>query len=320
MKIDLEFLNGLAESLPALQFNPEQDRFAADPAAQAYLDYYGINFSRARPGVQHGFGHLDAAGFRIAVHYWLPPEPVATLVVVHGYYDHVGLYGRAVEFGLQHNYAVLAFDLPGHGLSSGPRVEIESFDQYAAVLDALLDRAEEQLPSPLYAMGQSTGGTILLIYLWRHASERLRRVALLAPLLLPEGWKLGRIAHLLLKNWLSRVPRAFVDSSHDPVFNEFQARRDPLQARHVAVNWVSAMKDWEATFRQASALDKPVLVIQGTGDETVDWRYNLPQITGKLPNARVEMIADARHHLVNESDTYREQVFAALADWFEKNQ
>jgi hypothetical protein len=45
---------------------------------------------------------------------------------------------------------------------------------------------------------------------------------------------------------------------------------------------------------------------------TLDWRYNLREFQQKLPNAKIEMIADAQHHLVNEAVGLRNQTFAAM--------
>ncbi|WP_111641414.1 alpha/beta hydrolase [Marinimicrobium alkaliphilum] len=316
MLIDVERLQQLAAALPPLTFDPAADRFGQDPLAQTYLEFYDLPGADPERGLVHGFGKLPLGGFDIACHYWLPARAKATLVVVHGYFDHIGYYNHLIDFALAQGYGVLAFDLPGHGLSSGEPAAIDRFERYAEVLDALLDAAEPHLPGPLHAVGQSTGGTTLLIHQWLHR-PRFDRVALLAPLLLPKGWALSRITLCLLGRWMTHVPRVFVPSSHDDDFNHFQAQEDPLQSRQVSVAWVKAMKAWDARFRDLPDRDKPLLVVQGTGDTVVDWRYNLNQISGKLPNAEIRMIDDARHHLVKELPIYRDAVFAHLARWLE---
>lgn len=315
---DSEYLRA---QLPALTFVPDVDAVWAGSAnVQDYLDFYRINFARTRAGVVHGFGACDAAGFRIATHYWLPEHPRGTLVVIHGYYDHVGLFGNVIEFGLQQGMAVLAFDLPGHGLSSGEQVAIESFDQYSDVLASLLNRAQTLLPAPYAGVGQSTGGSVLLNYLWRYeavqAAPQLERVALCAPLILPRTWTRGRWLYMLVHRFIRRLPRGASHSSHDENFVRFLMEGDCLQSRFLSVRWVGAMKNWDAQFRRWPALDKSLLIIQGTDDQTVAWRYNLNQLQRKLPNARVHYIEGAGHQLVNERDDFREQVFAALRDYF----
>ncbi|HEY0891564.1 MAG TPA: alpha/beta hydrolase [Cellvibrio sp.] len=313
----------LRAHLPALVFDPAADAiWTADAAVQAYLDFYSINFAQTRAGITHGFGAVEAGGFRIATHYWLPENPKGTLLVVHGYYDHVGLFGHAIEFGLQQGFAVLAFDLPGHGLSSGEQVAIDSFDQYADVLDVVLTAAQKILPAAYFAMGQSTGGSVLLNYLWRYDSTRsaplLARIALCAPLILPRGWRYsGRFLYALVHRFIKRMPRGRSRNSHNPDFIHFVDELDCLQSRTLSVRWVGAMKAWDQQFRRFPALpDKSVLVLQGTGDQTVAWRYNLEQLARKLPRAGLHFIEGAGHQLVNESDDYRQQVFAKLQEYF----
>ncbi|MEB3734885.1 alpha/beta hydrolase [Halopseudomonas pachastrellae] len=50
---------------------------------------------------------------------------------------HMGLYRHLIQWGAGAAYAVLAFDLPGHGLSSGERASIDCFLRYQKVLDGV---------------------------------------------------------------------------------------------------------------------------------------------------------------------------------------
>ncbi|MCE3252618.1 MAG: alpha/beta hydrolase [Cellvibrio sp.] len=311
----------LQAQLPAIAFDPALDAtWVANERVQAYLDYYGINFSRIIPGVSHGFGAVETDGFRIATHYWLPVNPKGTLVVMHGYYDHVGIFGHAIAFGLAQGLAVLTFDLPGHGLSSGEQVAINSFDQYADVLDVILIAAQRLLPMPYYSLGQSTGGAVLLNYLWRYdaarASPLLERIALCAPLVLPRSWNSGRFLYALVRRFIKRMPRGRSRNSHNLEFLRFVDEQDCLQSQTLSVRWVGAMKAWDKQFRAFPALDKPVLVIQGTEDLTVAWRYNVRQIRRALPKAQVVLIQGAGHQLVNEIESMRAQVFTEISRHF----
>lgn len=307
--------------LPELQFVAKPGELgSAELLVANYLACYQLDFPASYAGLIHGLGKVSAAGFHIAAHYWIPPQARGTLLVVHGYYDHVGIYRHAIEFGLRQGLAVLAFDLPGHGLSSGARAAIDNFDQYGDVLEAILQRAQGQLPSPWFALGQSTGGAVLLNHLWRYEARRaaplLDKVALCAPLVLPRAWGRGKIAYGLLHRFIHTLPRGRSRSSHDPGFIHFIDEVDCLQSKRLSVCWVGAMKQWDAQFRQFPPLDKSLLVVQGDEDDTVDWRYNLQQIQCKLPAAKVVMVKGAGHQLVNERDDLRDQVFTQIACFF----
>ncbi len=316
-----EQADALQALLPELDFTPELVAINRDnPLLAAYLGCYQLDFSARSPGVHHRLGIIDAAGFRIATQCWVPRHARGTLLVVHGYYDHVGIYDKVIAFGLQQGLAVLAFDLPGHGLSSGERAAIDSFDQYGDVLEAVLLRARGQLPQPWYGLGQSTGGAVLLNHLWRFEANRpsplLSKLALCAPLILPRGWTRGRWLYMLIHRFVRQLPRGRSRSSHDEDFIRFLDEQDCLQSRYLSVRWVGAMKNWHAQFLRFQPLDTPALILQGTDDQTVAWHYNLGQIQSRLPHARVQFIEGAGHQLVNERDDFREQVFVTLRNYF----
>ena len=70
------------------------------PAVRAYRTYYGLDPSERHPEARTRLGSFEAAGYRIATQVWLPTRPVATLLMLHGYYDHMGLYRHVVDWAL----------------------------------------------------------------------------------------------------------------------------------------------------------------------------------------------------------------------------
>lgn len=292
-------------------------------AFQTYLQFYGLDrFTKINPKLRHGFGYLDVSAQKIAAHYWLPEQPKALLIVLHGYYDHVGLYGHAIEFGLQQGYAVMAFDLPGHGLSDGPRASIDDFSQYTAALAAVFDfSAELPVNGPTLALAQSTGCSVLLKYqLDMQAqvedADILDGQVLLAPLVRPHGWQLSRIAHFFLRHFIRSLPRVFTDNSHDADFLTF-LKSDPLQPTHLSVRWVTAMKMWLHQFWRCKPLTVPTLIVQGREDTTVDWRFNIPVLTARLPNHQLYWVEHARHQLINEREDIRTDFLTQAAHFFD---
>jgi alpha-beta hydrolase superfamily lysophospholipase len=285
------------------------------PAESAYLRHYGIHFSESIEGLAHQLGRIDTATHAIAAHLWTPRRARGSAVVIHGYYDHVGLYGHLIRHLLDRELAVLSFDLPGHGLSSGDPATIETFDHYVAAFDACFRALERHLPTPRYLFGQSTGGAIAMEWLLGNgitrAASPFDRVVLLAPLVRPYNWGLARIAYQVVRRFVTERPRGLSDNADNAEFLDFLRNRDPLQAKTLPVQWVTAMVDWMRRFEARPPSDLSPLVIQGDADKTVDWRYNV-KVIERLFRPTVVYLPEARHHLVNESPALRARMFAEI--------
>lgn len=281
---------------------------------ERYLGHYGLAPLLAEH-VGLYVGYVDAQGFRLWTQIWSPPEPVGTAFVVHGYFDHLGLYRHLLERLLECHWRVVLWDLPGHGLSSGARASIQDFADYGGCLEALQAHLEQEelAPRPWLGVGQSTGAAILATdALARGEDSQWAGLALLAPLVRPWGWRQASWLHLLAGPFLSSVPRKFRPNSTDEEFAAFLRDRDPLQADRVAVDWVSAMRRWMPRLLALPPNPVPTLILQGEQDLTVDWEWNLGVLAHKFPNAEIHRHPEARHHLVNEAEPIRRALFETL--------
>jgi alpha-beta hydrolase superfamily lysophospholipase len=285
------------------------------PEEDAYLRHYDIHFVEEYPGLAHSFGAIDAGSHRIAAHLWVPAAPRGSAVVIHGYYDHTGLYRHLIRHLIDRNFAVMSFDLPGHGLSSGAPATIDTFDHYVDAFDGCLAALGPHLPEPWVLFGQSTGGAIAMEWLLARGHSRssspFARVVLLAPLVRPHRWPVARVVYEVARRFINERPRTFTSNAENPEFIEFLRDRDPLQARTLPVRWVTAMQAWRLRFEQRTPSDIAPLVIQGHADRTVDWRYNV-RVIQRLFAPRLFYVPEARHHLVNESPAIRARIFQAI--------
>jgi len=225
----------------------------ADAAVLAYQAYYGLDLRSRHPRLQARLGSMAVDGRRLAVQAWLLPEARGSLLLMHGYYDHMGLYRHVVDWALGMGFSVLACDLPGHGLSEGERASIRDFAEYQAVFKGLLGQAAElDLAAPWHLCGQSTGGAILLDYLL-HGGERpeLGETILLAPLVRPRAWGWSKLSYRLLSPFVDSIPRRFSENSSDPQFLDFLREHDPLQPRTLPTAWVGALTRWVPRIERA---------------------------------------------------------------------
>lgn len=294
------------------------------PVQQRYLHYYQIDFASYMGGVRQHIGYFNGAGYQLAGQVFYQQNAKGTALLMHGYYDHVGIYGSLIEFCLQQGWNVFAFDLPGHGLSTGERAAISDFKEYDEVFCA----AQEQVKAlqvhakteflPLHIFGQSTGGAIIINYLLTHQikqqSSPFTSVNLLAPLVRPCSWTSAKILHTLLSPFMKQIKRNFALNSNDIGFLRFIAEQDPLQPLVLSVRWVGALKQWVQMIEECDSSDLSINIVQGDQDTTVEWRHNMPLLLEKFPQRKLLIIEGGRHHIVNEELEKRHQAY----QWLEK--
>lgn len=289
---------------------PPYDGGAARPSLlDDFCAFYGIDFHRSLPGVSHHCGTVASGDYTLATHRWLVDGARANLLLMHGYFDHTGLFGKLIGWALASKCNVLMFDLPGHGLSSGEPAAIDDFACYSRAMADVM--AVAGLPAlPWWAMGQSTGCAAITDFARRY-DWPFDAAVLLAPLVRPMAWALVRLGHTVAGPWRDTVPRRFTDNSTDRDFLAF-IRADPLQARRTPLRWVGALRRWLQELELNDLGVGPVFVVQGDNDGTVDWRYNLGAIERLYPGTHVLMLEGAGHQLANEAPAYREQYLAAV--------
>lgn len=281
-----------------------------------YFHHYGLDTLAARAGAIES-GHVQVGEFRLWTQVWTPPDTslCGTVVVVHGYFDHLALYGHLLQLLLDAGFRVVLWDLPGHGLSSGERAAIDDFATYTQCLRALLARLEAKglITAPLIGIGQSTGAAILATdALERPEHHPWQSLVLLAPLVRPCKWQRSRLMHRLATPFIRSIPRHYRPNTTNLAFTDFLHHKDPLQTDTLPLVWVGAMRDWMAHVRRLPPSDLPTLILQGEQDATVDWRWNLEVLRRLLPRARIVYHQRARHHLVNESPDIRQTLFRDL--------
>lgn len=286
---------------------------------EQYFGFYDFDSSLSAEAVFHTAGCNSIAGFEIVSQYFRPrdTEVKGTVVLLHGYLDHSGLYSHAIRFCLSKGYAALVFDMPGHGLSSGLPASIQSFDQYSDVLLELLITMKNQgLKGPWHMIGQSTGAAVMIDCLLKERFSKdfpLVKFIALAPLLRPYAWQTSKYLFALSRPFLRSTKRKFSENSHDQRFLDFLKLKDPLQSKRLQRDWILAMLRYQQEFAEAEQSSANLHIVQGTGDTTVDWQFNLEKFAEKFTAVQIEKIEGARHHLVNESEAYRKQMFNLVA-------
>lgn len=294
-----------------------QSPVALSAIENEYCNFYKLDFENRIKDLEHGFGYFESADQRLAAHYYRPrlTPSIGTILIVHGYFDHAGLCHHLIEFCLKLDYSVVVYDLPGHGLSTGKLGAIDNFDEYVQSLDGLISLVTNPFDHPLTLIAQSTGAAITMAWLEKRQKQDRPAIPsyLLAPLVQPSGWRNINLLFKLLSPILNQYPRKFMVCSHDQQFLDYIDKVDPLQFRYIPLSWIAALIEWRNKFANGPVIDAEPVVIQGGLDDTVDWPANLSIIDKRFKQATFHLLPNAMHHLINEEEKLRNQLFRILS-------
>ena len=114
------------------------------------------------------------------VHYELKgPSDARVVVLVHGNAAPYFSWDYNVPALLQAGFRVLRYDIYGHGFSDRPKMKKYNWDFYDRQLVELMDALK--IKQPVDVVGTSQGGCIA-VYFTAHHPEKIRKLALFAPL------------------------------------------------------------------------------------------------------------------------------------------
>jgi alpha-beta hydrolase superfamily lysophospholipase len=263
-------------------------------------------------------------GARLPLRPWLPREPPrAAILAVHGLNDYSGGFESTGAFLAARGFAVYAFDQRGFGRApqngiwaGGDRMADDAWHV------ARLLRARHP-GIPLYALGESMGGAVLLRALQRHPAGWVDAVALSAPAVWARS-EMRRYQRLPL-NVLAHSVRGLRLSgritgrrpSDDRATLEW-LREDPLVIHRARVDVLWGLADlMDAVTLEPAAPAVPMLVLYGAHDEIVPpqpmcaWLAALPASS----SSRAALYPSGWHLLTRGLDAAR--VLTDLAAWFQ---
>jgi len=276
------------------------------PHISAYLKYYNLIFK----DVNHFMGTFNSGAYVVTAQVFIPPNPKATVFILHGYLDHAGIQRNIIEFCLDQGFAAAVYDLPGHGLSGGKSCSISDFSDYVSVFDDFIKTCRSHLPRPYYVIGHSMGCAIVFDYLHSHSDRPFEKIIYGAPLVRSAYWTVSKAHHFFAKTFVESVPRLFIHNSSDPDFIDF-LEKDPLQCQRIPLKWVEALHRWNDRIQPYPKISQSVLILQGRADAVVDYEYNIPFLRKKNDQVIVRWFENAGHQLFNEKLTIRLEVLAA---------
>ncbi|MDA8410263.1 MAG: alpha/beta hydrolase [Treponema sp.] len=293
-----------AHSAPAEATQAEGVHPEWNPHNPAFRAFYGGG------GLYWSWEILRSGEYEIAYHIFPPrDQPRGTVFLVHGFLEHTALTIPSVRILVDAGWEVVGIDLPGHGLSSGPRATIDDFATYGRALLAV--EGANDWPRPWRGYGHSTG-CAALVEAEALAPGRLDSLFFEAPLVRSWAWGASVFGYTVL-GWLNpSLPSGGRGSSRDPAFVRLM-EGDPLRPRHFPLSWFKALEGFQGEIKTMGPFAPSLTLIQGGDDRVVDAAYNLPLLASLFPKHSIHMIPGARHYLFR--DPARGQAESILAAW-----
>ncbi len=164
---------------------------------------------------------------------WQPTKPKAVLAFVHGHGTHCRRYDDWFSTYVDAGFAVISFDLRGHGRSEGKQGTIHRYNEYLDDTALLMQKARDNfLNLPIILYGHSMGATIVLSYLG--ITQNLPDMAILASpwleLVQPPG-KFKSLAIWLADSFIPQVTIPTGLKAKDfapPATNDAPKQNDPM--------------------------------------------------------------------------------------------
>jgi lysophospholipase len=254
-------------------------------------------------------------------HYRPRGEARLTVVTVHGYSAHCGLYRHVGATLASAGMAVTQFDCRGHGRSAGRRGHIEDFGDYVEDLAMVVNWARQQAAErPWALLGHSMGGAISLAFvLDPNRREKPGRLVLAAPWLklkmdvsVPKRAAANVAARIMPTLTMPNGLRAENLSRNPLVLTGFD--KDPLVHHVATAGWFMATLRAQARIRlQAKELDVPTMLLVAGGDRIVANEANLAFARQAGAVVEIRNYPELFHEMFLEPEA--DTVLADIAAW-----
>lgn len=223
---------------------------------------------------QNEFSNQAKDGTNLYFKEWIPNSNVkAVICLVHGLGDHSGWFKDLINYFNASGFAVLAFDLRGHGKSQGKRGHIPSYEAIMSDIDILLSFGKEHFKTlPLLLYGHSFGGNQVLNYAlrrhpniagvmasapWLSLCSNPSKLKLYSIFLLDKICPTFLVDNVVNEAALSHNPKLSAAYSSDPLVHSFITAR----------LFTNAYKTGLWAIEHASEFDIPLLLFHGGADK-----------------------------------------------------
>ncbi len=256
---------------------------------------------------------------------WLPEQSAKAVVcLVHGLGEHSGRYAHVAASLNNAGYALLGFDLRGHGKSDGPRGHTPAYDVLMTDIDLLLDEAAARYSGlPRFLYGHSLGGNLVLNHVLRRkpaiagviATSPAIRVAVPLPAF---QVALAKVMNKVRPGLQMANGLALEGLARDPdVIRAYTS--DPLVHNRISVRLALEMFEaGEWALAHAAEFPAPLLLVHGTKDMITSAKAS-EEFAAKAPEGRCTLRLWEGFYHETHNEPEKAEVISFMIDWLNRS-
>ena len=251
---------------------------------------------------------------------WEPEAATKAVVcLLHGLGEHSGRYDHVAEVFNRSGYAMMAFDLRGHGRSEGRRGHAPGYAMLMSDVEKLLNEAAARYPDlPCFLYGHSLGGNLAIHYVLKQRPA-LAGVIASAPLLRlaynPSQWKSGILRGMRALRINLSIPSGLDDTALSQDLNVVRTyRNDPLTHDLISARLAMDMLRYgQWNLNHAAEFPLPLLLMHGETDRITSVAATVELSVKAERVCTLKIWEGFEHELHNEPDN--QQVFDYMLAW-----
>jgi acylglycerol lipase len=255
---------------------------------------------------------------------WEPEASLRAVVcLVHGLGEHTGRYAHVAAALNEAGYAMLGFDLRGHGKSEGLRGHTPTYDALMDDIGRLLDEAAQRYPGKAqFIYGHSLGGNLVLNYALRRKPS-LAGVVSTSPAIrvanpLPATQlTLAKVMNRLQPTMQMPNGLALDGLARDPeVIRAYMS--DPLVHNKISVRLaVEMLRAGEWALAHAAEFPLPLLLVHGSADQLTSAAAT-QEFAGKVRGDCTLKLWDGFYHETH-NEPEKVEVLGFMVAWIESH-
>lgn len=260
-------------------------------------------------------------GVHLPLKEWDASAPKAVIVALHGMSDYSEAFDMPAPFWAEHGITTIAYDQRGFGRAPDTGLWAGG-DVMRRDLDDAVDAVRAKFPNlPVYALGESMGGAVVLSALADGQPPRVNGVILVAPAVwsrddMPLSYRitLWLAAHTLPWLHVSGNGLHIVPSDNIPMLRKLS--RDPLFQHDARVDQVYGlvnMMDAARTAPEKLGDPPPILLLYGAKDQIIPAEPTHAVIAALGHHVEDRKYPDGYHMLLRDLD--RQTVWEDVDAW-----